>query len=62
MTEILLPGMVQRNRGFILNVSSIAADNFSYSLYGASKSFENYFSLSLSYEFEKSGVIIQVQS
>ena len=61
MIELLLPDMLQRGRGFILNISSVTVDRFTYSVYGASKTYENYFSLALSCEFEKSGVFFQVR-
>ncbi len=49
MTHAFLPGMVARNRGHIINVSSIAA-NYAYpgsNIYGASKAFVRHFSLNL---------------
>ncbi|KAG0291887.1 hypothetical protein BGZ96_004751 [Linnemannia gamsii] len=49
MTHAFLPGMVERNRGHIINVSSIAA-NYAYpgsNIYGASKAFVRHFSLNL---------------
>jgi 3-hydroxy acid dehydrogenase / malonic semialdehyde reductase len=49
MTHALLPGMVERNRGHIINISSTAA-NYPYPgghVYGASKAFVTQFSLNL---------------
>ena len=48
-TRALLPGMVERNRGHIVNLGSIAAD-FPYpggNVYGATKAFVQQFSLNL---------------
>ncbi|WP_185181489.1 SDR family oxidoreductase [Mycoavidus sp. B2-EB] len=49
MTHAFLPAMVKRNRGHIVNISSIAA-NYAYpgsNIYGASKAFVKHFSLNL---------------
>lgn len=49
MTRAVLPGMVARNRGDVLNLSSVAA-NYPYpggNVYGATKSFVRQFSLNL---------------
>jgi 3-hydroxy acid dehydrogenase/malonic semialdehyde reductase len=49
MTHALLPGMVERNRGHVVNISSTAA-NYPYPgghVYGASKAFVTQFSLNL---------------
>lgn len=49
MTHALLPGMVERNRGHVLNISSTAA-SYPYPgghVYGASKAFVTQFSLNL---------------
>ncbi|CAK8690237.1 unnamed protein product [Clavelina lepadiformis] len=61
MTQIVLPGMVERKRGLIINVSSLAAVKpVKYiSLYGATKAFVNHFSQALSYEYESKGITIQ---
>ncbi|XP_076801607.1 very-long-chain 3-oxoacyl-CoA reductase-like [Clavelina lepadiformis] len=61
MTQIVLPGMVERKRGLILNVSSISAVKpTSYLLmYSATKTFLNFFSQGLSYEYESKGITIQ---
>jgi 3-hydroxy acid dehydrogenase / malonic semialdehyde reductase len=49
MTRAVLPGMVARNRGDVMNISSVAA-NYPYpggNVYGATKSFVRQFSLNL---------------
>ena len=49
VTRVLLPGMVARNRGHIVNISSTAA-NYPYpggNVYGATKAFVRQFSLNL---------------
>jgi 3-hydroxy acid dehydrogenase / malonic semialdehyde reductase len=49
MTRALLPGMVERNRGHVINISSVAA-TYPYpggNVYGASKAFVTQFSLNL---------------
>jgi 3-hydroxy acid dehydrogenase/malonic semialdehyde reductase len=49
MTRALLPGMVERNRGHVVNISSTAA-SYPYpggNVYGASKAFVTQFSLNL---------------
>ena len=59
LTRHLLPGMQQRDRGFIVNVASVAGlvqPSAGHTLYGASKSFLIKFSQSLALENEQSGV------
>lgn len=49
MTRAVLPGMVDRNRGDVINISSVAA-NYPYpggNVYGATKAFVRQFSLNL---------------
>ena len=60
MTEIVLPGMVERGRGLIVNMSSSVAGRPMFTMYGAAKAFVDYFSQSLSYEYEDKGITIQV--
>ena len=60
MTEIVLPGMVARRRGLIINISSMTAVKILSNIYGATKAFVHYFSQSLSYEYEEAGVLIRV--
>lgn len=49
MTRLVLPGMKQRGRGHIVNISSVAGTYHypSANVYGASKAFVTYFSLAL---------------
>ncbi|XP_018608213.2 very-long-chain 3-oxoacyl-CoA reductase-B-like isoform X1 [Scleropages formosus] len=61
MTRLVLPRMVERSKGVILNISSASA---MYpipllSLYSASKAFVDYFSQGLNAEYKNKGVIIQ---
>ena len=60
MTEIVLPGMVERRRGLVINVSSQIAIRPALSIYGSTKAFMDYFSQALSYEYENKGIVIQV--
>ena len=58
MTRSLLPGMVQRNRGHIVNIGSVAADN-PYpggNVYGATKAFVWQFSRNLRADLLGTGV------
>ena len=63
MTQLILPQMVERKRGLIINVSTgisripIATFN----IYGASKAFIDYFTQALSYEYEDKGITVQVK-
>ena len=61
MTEIVLPEMLKRRRGLIVNISSAAAFAPLSAMYGASKSFVHHFSQTLAHEYKNSGVIIQVR-
>lgn len=61
MTQLVLPKMVNRSRGLILNLSSTAA-SFTCpmsALYSGSKKFNDTFSRALSYEYQSKGIIIQ---
>ncbi|KAK7934275.1 hypothetical protein WMY93_005171 [Mugilogobius chulae] len=62
MCKIILPGMVQRGKGVILNMSSgTASVPFPlYTLYSASKIYVERFSQSLQAEYRDKGIIIQV--
>ena len=60
MHEIVLPGMVKRKRGLILNISSTTALQPMFCVYGATKAFVDYFSEAVSYEYEDKGITIQV--
>ena len=61
MTELVLPQMVSKNKGIILNVSSASALQPTplLSLYAASKQFVDCFSKSLSAEYSSKGIIVQ---
>lgn len=61
MTEIVLPQMVSKNKGIILNISSASALQPTplLSLYAASKQFVDCFSKSLSAEYSSKGIIVQ---
>ena len=62
MTQVVLPGMVKRKRGLVLNLSSFAAVKpvKNYAMYSATKTFVDYFAQALSYEYESKGITIQV--
>ena len=60
MTQIVLPGMVSKHRGLILNISSATALIPLYSLYGATKVFMSYFSENLAHEYKDKGITVQV--
>ncbi|XP_056887964.1 17-beta-hydroxysteroid dehydrogenase type 3 isoform X1 [Takifugu flavidus] len=64
MCKMILPGMENRGKGLILNVSSgIASIPFPmYTLYAASKVFVERFSQGLQAEYKDKGIIIQVVS
>lgn len=61
MCSIILPQMVQRHKGIIINISSISAANLcpGISIYSGSKAFVDKFSQDLSAEYENQGIIIQ---
>jgi len=54
--------MVRKKRGIIVNLSSASCilPICTFQTYGATKSFVDYFSQALSYEYEDKGIIIQV--
>jgi len=62
---IVLPGMVERGRGAILNIGSASATGFPaapfLSLYGASKGFVDCFSRCLDAEYKSKGIDVQVR-
>ncbi|XP_065088550.1 inactive hydroxysteroid dehydrogenase-like protein 1 [Ochlerotatus camptorhynchus] len=62
MTRIVLPGMKQRRRGIVINISSVAGYVPSpyINVYGASKAYVNHFSLAMSHELRGTGVECQV--
>ncbi|XP_060620447.2 very-long-chain 3-oxoacyl-CoA reductase-like [Anolis sagrei] len=61
MTHLVLPGMVKRSKGVIVNMSSsVAINRCPYlALYTASKAFVNYFSHCLHAEYRDKGIIVQ---
>jgi len=61
MIHLILPGMLRRKRGVIINLGSLsgAVATPLATLYGASKAFVNKFSDDLEYELRGSGVIVQ---
>jgi len=63
MTYLVLPGMLERKRGAIVNLSSASGfvSEPMYAVYSASKSFVNSFSKALHYEYKSQGVHIQAQ-
>ncbi|KFO73388.1 Hydroxysteroid dehydrogenase-like 1 [Cuculus canorus] len=61
MTHIVLPGMVKKKKGAIVNVSSASCCQPTPMLaaYGASKIYLDYFSRALQYEYASKGIVVQ---
>ncbi|XP_065166436.1 very-long-chain 3-oxoacyl-CoA reductase [Atheta coriaria] len=61
MCKIVMPGMVERKRGVIINISSAAAviPNPLLTVYAATKSYVDNFSYNLRMEYANQGIIIQ---
>ncbi len=61
MSRIVLPGMISRSRGAIINISSSSSQGPCplMSVYSATKSFEDHFGLAVGYEVKDKGVTIQ---
>lgn len=61
MCKIVMPGMVERNRGVVINISSTSAQIPSplLTVYGATKAYVVKFSQDLSAEYAKTGIIVQ---
>ena len=61
MCSIVLPQMVQRKKGIIINISSVFSQvpGPTFCMYAASKSFVTKFSKDLAGEYEHQGIIIQ---
>ncbi|NXU41589.1 HSDL1 protein, partial [Drymodes brunneopygia] len=61
MTHIVLPGMVKRKKGAVVNLSSALCclPTPMMTVYGASKSYLDYFSRSLHYEYASKGIFVQ---
>lgn len=62
MTKAVLPAMIKRNSGYILNISSVAGfiGTFGYTAYGASKFAVNGFSAALRAEMKSHGIGVSV--
>ncbi|NXH21891.1 DHB12 reductase, partial [Bucco capensis] len=61
MTRLVLPGMLERSKGVILNISSAAGmyPTPLLTLYSATKAFVDYFSQGLHAEYKSKGIIVQ---
>ncbi|NXJ18786.1 HSDL1 protein, partial [Dicrurus megarhynchus] len=61
MTHIVLPGMVKKKKGAIVNLSSASCCQPTpmLTVYGASKSYLDYFSRALHYEYASKGIFVQ---
>ena len=61
MSKIVMPGMVKRNRGIVINIGSMSSiiPNPMLTIYSASKSFVKKFSEDLQTEYKKYGIIVQ---
>ncbi|NWH27078.1 DHB12 reductase, partial [Grus americana] len=61
MTRLVLPGMLERSKGVILNISSAAGMHPTplLTLYSATKAFVDYFSRGLHAEYKSKGIIVQ---
>ncbi|XP_075045007.1 inactive hydroxysteroid dehydrogenase-like protein 1 isoform X2 [Mixophyes fleayi] len=61
MVYVVLPGMVQRRRGAIINVASVVGrrPTPAMTVYAASKSFLDHFTRALQYEYSSKGIFIQ---
>lgn len=61
VTQLVLPDMVKRGKGLVINISSATA-RFVVpygALYSASKRFNDHFSRALSFEYEEKGIVVQ---
>ncbi|CAG7831144.1 unnamed protein product, partial [Allacma fusca] len=61
MTRLLLPGMVSRNKGVIVNIGSVlgVAPTPCLAMYSATKAYTDSLTQSLTAEYENHGVVIQ---
>lgn len=61
MTHLILPAMVAKGRGAIINISSFVANSPApfIGVYAATKIFVNYFSAALSKEYASKGILVQ---
>ena len=66
MTKMVLPGMIERNGGAIVNIGSGAATVLPsdplYSIYAGAKGYVDQFSKSLSVEYRKYNIDVQIQA
>ncbi|KAG8065635.1 hypothetical protein GUJ93_ZPchr0004g40511 [Zizania palustris] len=66
VTHAVLPGMVERKRGAIVNISSDASTILLsyplYSVYAATKAYVDQFSRCLAVEYKNKGINVQCQS
>nr|AFV95595.1 17-beta-hydroxysteroid dehydrogenase type 12 [Nucella lapillus] len=62
MTSLVLPGMVSKKRGVIINIASAAGNRPTplLTLYSATKSFVDFFSRALQHEYGPKGITVQV--
>uniref|UniRef100_A0A5F5PMD5 Very-long-chain 3-oxoacyl-CoA reductase n=1 Tax=Equus caballus TaxID=9796 RepID=A0A5F5PMD5_HORSE len=62
MTRLVLPGMVERSKGVILNISSASGMHPAplLTIYSATKAFVDFFSRSLHEEYRSKGIFVQV--
>ncbi|XP_009872513.1 PREDICTED: estradiol 17-beta-dehydrogenase 12, partial [Apaloderma vittatum] len=62
MTRLVLPGMLERSKGVILNIASAAGmyPTPLLTLYSATKAFVDYFSQGLHAEYKSKGIIVQL--
>ncbi|XP_058094147.1 very-long-chain 3-oxoacyl-CoA reductase 1-like [Magnolia sinica] len=65
ITKVVLPGMLQRKKGAIVNIGSAASvvipSHPLYAIYAATKGFVDQFSRSIYVEYKKSGIDVQCQ-
>ncbi|KFP33400.1 Estradiol 17-beta-dehydrogenase 12, partial [Colius striatus] len=61
MTRLVLPSMLERSKGVILNIASFAGMNPSplLTIYSATKAFVDFFSQGLQAEYKSKGIIVQ---
>ncbi|XP_039238515.1 inactive hydroxysteroid dehydrogenase-like protein 1 isoform X2 [Pipra filicauda] len=61
MTHIVLPGMVKKKKGAIVNISSVFCSQPTplVTTYGASKIYLDYFSRAIHYEYASKGIFVQ---
>ncbi|NWV20942.1 DHB12 reductase, partial [Origma solitaria] len=61
MTRLVLPGMLERSKGIILNIASAAGMSPTplLTLYSATKAFVDFFSQGLHAEYKSKGIIVQ---